>query len=64
MTFHLPNINEMTIIEAINWYTKELTKVFEVKNRVAGTYSEEYKEALLCWKQELNRKAREERKTF
>jgi hypothetical protein len=62
MENQLPNINEMNTIEAINWYTSKVAEVFNINNRVAGTYSDEYKDALLSWKQELNKKALEERK--
>ncbi|RIU93316.1 hypothetical protein [Oceanobacillus picturae] len=61
MDYQLPNINEITTINAISWYTKELTKIFDIKNRVNGTYTDEYKDALLVWKQELNSKALNER---
>ena len=61
MEHQLPNINEMTTVEAIQWYTKQVVEVTSVKNRVAGTYSEEYKQALLQWKKELNRRALAER---
>jgi Mg2+/Co2+ transporter CorC len=60
----LPNIDEMTTIEAIYWYTKQITEVTSVKNRVARTYSDEYQQALMQWKKELNRKALTERKSF
>lgn len=47
MEHQFPNINEMTTIEAISWYTKQVVEVTSVKNRVAGTYLDEYKQALL-----------------
>lgn len=64
MEFQLPNINEMTTIQAIQRYTKTVAEVFSAKNRIAGTYSDEYKKTLLHWKQVLNSKALEERKAF
>lgn len=57
MKFQLPNINEMTTVEAIHWYTQEIAEVFSVRNRINGTYSDAYKDALLAFKQELNRKS-------
>jgi hypothetical protein len=63
MNFQLPKINEMTTVEAIRWYTKQIAEVTSVKSRVAGTYSEAYKQALLSWKQELNRRVLAERKS-
>jgi len=54
----------MTTVEAIHWYTKEVAEVFSAKNRIAGTYSDSYRDALLGWKQELNRKALKEKKSF
>ena len=53
----LPNLNEMTTTQAIHWYTKEVSEVFSTKNRIAGTYTNEYKDALLGFKQEMNIKA-------
>jgi hypothetical protein len=61
--FQLPNIQEMTTVEAIHWYTKQIVEVTNVKHRVAGTYSEAYKQALLSWKKELNRKVLAERES-
>lgn len=61
MDIQLPNINEMTLEDAIVWYLKETNRVFSTKHRVAGTFSNEYKRALWQWKQELNRQALEER---
>jgi hypothetical protein len=63
MNFQLPKINEMTTVEAIHWYTKQIAEVTSVKSRVAGTYSEAYKQSLLSWKQELNRRVLAERKS-
>ncbi|WP_409289654.1 hypothetical protein [Peribacillus sp. SCS-37] len=54
MTFDLPDINKMSTIEAIHWYTARVVEVTSVKNRIAGTFSEEYKAALMVWKKELN----------
>lgn len=51
----------MTTVEAIHWYTKQVAEITSVKNRVACTYSEAYKQALLRWKSELNRKVLAER---
>ncbi|PWW20212.1 hypothetical protein DFO73_11626 [Cytobacillus oceanisediminis] len=61
MNFQFPNIDEMKIEDAIVWYLKETNKVFSTKNRIAGTFSDEYKQALLQWKLELYRKALAER---
>ncbi len=57
MNYELPNINKMTTIQAIHWYTKEVAEVFSAKNRINGIYSDAYKDALLAFKQMLNRKA-------
>lgn len=57
----LPDINSMNTIEAISWYTKKVAEITSVKHRVAGTYSEAYKQALLRWKQELNKRILAER---
>ncbi|WP_430789484.1 hypothetical protein VBD025_03965 [Virgibacillus flavescens] len=62
MDYKFPQINELTTIEAINWDTQEVAEVFSTKSRIAGTYSEAYKDALLSYKQELNTKALTERK--
>ncbi|EKN67072.1 hypothetical protein BABA_13145 [Neobacillus bataviensis LMG 21833] len=64
MNHQLPNIDEMTTIEAISWYTKQVVEITSAKHRIAGTYSDEYKQALLQWKKELNRKALAERRSF
>lgn len=61
MDYGFPKIEEINICEAICWYTKQVVEITNVKNRVNGTFSEEYKEALLQWKKELNRKALTER---
>lgn len=61
MDYGFPNIKDLNICEAISWYTKQVAEITNVKNRVNGTFSEEYKEALLQWKKELNRKASIER---
>ncbi|MFC7063220.1 hypothetical protein [Halobacillus seohaensis] len=43
MKEQLPKINELTTIEAIHWYTKEVADAFCTKSRVAGTYSKNIK---------------------
>lgn len=58
---NLPNLEEMTIVEAIQWYTGEVAKVFERTARINGTYSDSYKNSLYEWKQHLNRKIALER---
>jgi hypothetical protein len=63
MNFQLPKINEVMTVEAIHWYTKQIVEVTNVKHRVAGTYSEAYKQALLSWKKELNRRVLAEGKS-
>ncbi|MRX52920.1 hypothetical protein GJU41_02950 [Bacillus idriensis] len=60
----LPNITEMKAEDAILWYLKEINEVYSTKHRVAGTYSEEYKEALLDWKHQLNEKCNVIRQQF
>jgi hypothetical protein len=64
MSYKFPDLNKVSTLEAICWYTKQVVEIGSVKNRLAGTYSEAYKEALFCWKGELNTKALEERKNF
>ena len=56
-----PDINNLTVSEAISWYTKQVAEVTNAKNRVAGTYTADYRKALLSWKKELNRKVLEAR---
>ncbi|MYL44409.1 hypothetical protein GLV94_02010 [Virgibacillus halodenitrificans] len=53
---NLPDLDKMTIVEAIHWYTGEVAKVFTPKARINGTYSDDYKNALFFWKQCLNEK--------
>lgn len=53
---NLPNIDNMSIVEAIHWYTGEVAKVTSREARINGTYSEDYKKALFDWKQRLNRR--------
>lgn len=52
----LPNIKELTIVEAIHWYTGEVAKLTSRKARINGTYSDDYINALKAWKQRLNAK--------
>ncbi|QFT88062.1 hypothetical protein FIU87_05365 [Bacillus sp. THAF10] len=48
---NLPNIEKMTNIEVINWYTAEVVKVTSRVLRINGTYSEKYLKSLNEWKQ-------------
>ncbi|MGG1630058.1 hypothetical protein [Rossellomorea sp. NRS-1567] len=64
MNYDFPDLTKVTTIEAICWYTKQVVVISKVKNQSGGTYSKEYREALLSWKEELNVKALEERKSF
>jgi hypothetical protein len=57
----LPDIEEMTIIEAIHWYTGEIVKVNSQEARMNGTYSKEYKDDLYQWKLRLNQRCRLEK---
>ncbi|UAL53499.1 hypothetical protein [Metabacillus dongyingensis] len=60
----LPNIDEMKAEDAILWYLKEINEVYSTKHRVAGTFSDDYKSALLAWKKELNLKCNVIRQQF
>jgi hypothetical protein len=62
MVLILPDIEEMTVIEAIHWYTGEIIKVTSREARMSGKYSEEYKDSLYEWKLRLNRRCEQERK--
>jgi hypothetical protein len=53
----LPNLDEMTDVEAIRWYTAEVAKL--MKNRELKT---EYGLALLEWKKQMNKRLEENRK--
>ncbi|MDU1845215.1 MAG: hypothetical protein E6778_06680 [Niallia nealsonii] len=61
MSVQLPEINEMTTIEASSWYTKQVAEITNPKNRIAGTYLDEFKQALIRWKGELSRRVLAER---
>lgn len=54
----LPNIEEMSLIEAIHWYTGEVAKVTSREARMNGIYTEEYKDSLYKWKLRLNQRCR------
>ncbi|PJY99739.1 hypothetical protein CPT06_12310 [Bacillus vallismortis] len=57
----LPNIDNMTTVEAIHWYTGEVAKVTSREARINGTYSEDYLKALNEWKLSLNERCKLER---
>ncbi|MTH53533.1 hypothetical protein GKZ89_08890 [Bacillus mangrovi] len=64
MDLDFPNINKVTTIEAISWYTGKVAEVTQKKHRIAGTFSEGYINALLAWKQGLNSKIAEARRSL
>jgi hypothetical protein len=53
---NLPNLAEMTDIEAIHWYTKTVREL-----TVAGTLRE-HRDELLAWKKKMNEMLLENRK--
>lgn len=62
VSFNLPDIEKMTNVEAIHWYTGQVAKVTSREARINGTYSEDYKKALFDWKQRLNKRCELERR--
>ncbi|WHX79325.1 hypothetical protein QNH32_01345 [Priestia flexa] len=54
----LPNIEEMSLIEAIHWYTGEVAKATSREARINGMYTQEYKKSLYEWKLRLNQRCR------
>ncbi|WP_200411256.1 hypothetical protein [Virgibacillus salexigens] len=57
MNIQLPNLDTMTTVEAIHWYTKQVSDVFSTKNRVAGTYTEAGKRAFARLQTEIEYKS-------
>jgi hypothetical protein len=55
----LPNLAEMTDIEAIRWYTCEFLRLSR-----EGQLNSEYGKALLEWKKQLNARLEQSRKEW
>jgi len=56
MKLKFPNLDKLTDIEAIHWYTKTVRELTD-----AGTIHE-YRDELLKWKEQLNKRLEENRK--
>ncbi|WP_026675780.1 hypothetical protein [Fictibacillus gelatini] len=52
----IPDLNTMTLTATIAWYTTEVKKVFDRQALIKDIYSDEYKLALLDFKQRLNQR--------
>jgi hypothetical protein len=55
----LPNLAEMTDIEAIHWYTSEFLRLSR-----EGKLDSEYGKALLEWKKQMNARLEQSRKEW
>jgi cyclopropane fatty-acyl-phospholipid synthase-like methyltransferase len=55
----LPNLAEMTNIQAIHWYTNEFLRLSR-----EGQLNSEYGKALLEWKKQLNARLEQSRKEW
>jgi hypothetical protein len=55
----LPNLAEMTDIEAVHWYTSEFLRLSR-----EGQLNSEYGKALLEWKKQLNARVEQSRKEW
>jgi hypothetical protein len=55
----LPNLAEMTDVEAIHWYTSEYLRLSR-----EGQLNSEYGKALLEWKKQLNARLEQSRKEW
>lgn len=53
----LPNLADMTDVEAIHWYTSEVLRLSR-----EGKLNSEYGRALLDWKKQLNERLEQSRK--
>lgn len=55
----LPNLEEMTDVEAIHFYTSEFLRLSR-----EGQLNSEYGKALLEWKKEMNKRLEQSRKEW
>jgi hypothetical protein len=58
-TMKLPNLAEMTDVEAIHWYTSEFLRLSR-----EGKLNSEYGKAILEWKKQLNARLEQSRKEW
>ncbi|AMQ19642.1 hypothetical protein [Geobacillus sp. JS12] len=57
--FQLPNLAEMTDVEAIRWYTSEVVRLSKERK-----LNSEYGKALLEWKKKMNERLEKSRKEW
>ncbi|MFC0297144.1 hypothetical protein [Geobacillus jurassicus] len=57
--FKLPNLAEMTDVEAIHWYTSEVVRLSKERK-----LNSEYGKALLGWKKKMNERLEQSRKEW
>ncbi|ESU71167.1 hypothetical protein AP057_12555 [Geobacillus sp. Sah69] len=57
--FKLPNLAEMTDVEAIHWYTSEVVRLSKERK-----LNSEYGKALLGWKKKMNERLEKSRKEW
>lgn len=57
--FQLPNLAEMTDLEAVHWYTSEFLRLSRERK-----LDSEYGKALLEWKKQMNERLEQSRKEW